>query len=182
MPYKDPIKKEAYKERKKELNRIYYQQNREKILEQKRNYDAQNKEKDKEYYNQNKEEINKRNNDYKKRRKETDPFYKFQETTRANLKRSIRTKGYGKKTKTQEVLGCSYSELIIHLENQFEDWMTWDNYGLYNGQQNYGWDIDHIKPLSSAQNEEELITLFNHANLQPLCSYVNRVTKREKSL
>jgi len=57
--------------------------------------------------------------------------------------------------------------------------MTWDNYGKYNGEPNYGWDIDHIKPISLGKNEEELIELNNYINLQPLCSYINRVIKRE---
>jgi hypothetical protein len=40
--------------------------------------------------------------------------------------------------------------------------MNWNNYGYY------GWHIDHIKPLSSAKNEFELIKLFHYTNLQPL--------------
>ena len=31
------------------------------------------------------------------------------------------------------------------------DWMTWENKGLYSGELNYGWDIDHIIPLSTAK-------------------------------
>jgi hypothetical protein len=27
--------------------------------------------------------------------------------------------------------------------------MIWDNYGLYNGTPEYGWDIDHIIPFIS---------------------------------
>ena len=34
--------------------------------------------------------------------------------------------------------------------------MNWENYGLYNGELNYGWDIDHIIPISSAKTEEEV--------------------------
>jgi len=40
-----------------------------------------------------------------------------------------------------------------------------NNYGLYNGEINYEWDIDHIEPIS---------------NLQPLCSYTNRFIKKNK--
>jgi 5-methylcytosine-specific restriction endonuclease McrA len=58
--------------------------------------------------------------------------------------------------------------------------MTWDNYGKYNGEFNYGWDIDHIIPLSSASSIEELNLLNNHTNLQPLCSKVNRDIKKDK--
>jgi hypothetical protein len=57
--------------------------------------------------------------------------------------------------------------------------MNWDNYGKYNGELDYGWDIDHIIPLSSATTEEELLKLNHFNNLQPLCSYTNRVIKRD---
>ena len=55
--------------------------------------------------------------------------------------------------------------------------MSWNNYGLYNGELNYGWDIDHIMPLSSAKTQEDIIKLNHYSNLQPLCSYHNRWVK-----
>ena len=57
--------------------------------------------------------------------------------------------------------------------------MNWNNRGLYNGELNYGWDIDHIIPLSSAKTEEEMILLNHYSNLQPLCSKINRDIKRD---
>jgi hypothetical protein len=56
--------------------------------------------------------------------------------------------------------------------------MTWDNHGLYNGTEGFGWDIDHIIPLSSAINETDIIKLNHYFNLQPLCSKINRDVKR----
>ena len=41
-------------------------------------------------------------------------------------------------------------------------------------------DIDHIIPISTAKTEEEIIKLNHYSNLQPLCSYTNRVIKRDK--
>jgi hypothetical protein len=58
--------------------------------------------------------------------------------------------------------------------------MSWENKGLYNGELNYGWDIDHIIPLSSADIEEDIIRLNHYTNLQPLCSKVNREIKKDK--
>jgi hypothetical protein len=58
--------------------------------------------------------------------------------------------------------------------------MTWDNYGKYNGELNYGWDIDHITPTSSAKSEEDLYKLNHYTNLQPLCSKINRDVKRHR--
>jgi|LakMenEpi03Aug12_release.lakeMendotaPanAssembly.Ray.scaffolds.fasta_scaffold146267_5 hypothetical protein len=65
----------------------------------------------------------------------------------------------------------------LYLESKFEPWMSWDNYGKYNGKLCYGWDIDHIVPLSSANTEEEIIKLSHYTNLQPLCSKINRYYK-----
>jgi len=58
--------------------------------------------------------------------------------------------------------------------------MNWDNRGLYNGEFNYGWDIDHIVPLSTATTEEELIKLCHYTNTQPLCSKINRDIKKNR--
>ena len=69
-------------------------------------------------------------------------------------------KGFKKNTKTNIILGCSYEQFIIHLENQFTDGMQWDNYGE--------WHIDHIIPLATALTESDIITLNYYTNLQPL--------------
>jgi hypothetical protein len=53
------------------------------------------------------------------------------------------------------------------MEKQFKNEMTWENYGFY------GWHIDHIIPLSSAKNEEELYKLCHYTNLQPLWAKEN---------
>jgi hypothetical protein len=84
-----------------------------------------------------------------------------------------------KKSKTFEILGCTIEEFKLHLESKFESWMNWVNYGKYNGEYGYGWDIDHIIPLSSAKTEEEILKLSYYSNLQPLCSKINRDEKRD---
>jgi hypothetical protein len=88
--------------------------------------------------------------------------------------------GYKKNTRTYKILGCTYEEFKTHIESQWEEWMNWDNYGRYNGEENYGWDLDHIIPLSSVTTEEDIIRLNHYSNIQPLCSYVNRYVKRDK--
>ena len=59
--------------------------------------------------------------------------------------------------------------------------MNWENRGLYNGELNYGWDIDHRIPLSTSTCEADVIRLNHYTNLQPLCSYTNRHIKRNNS-
>ena len=68
---------------------------------------------------------------------------------------------------TKEYTKEEFEEFKTYLESQFEDWMNWDNYGLYNGEEKYGWDIDHIIPISSGINENEVVKLNHFTNLQP---------------
>ena len=63
-----------------------------------------------------------------------------------------------------DVLGYSQEELIKHLEKQFIDGMTWDNYGK--------WHVDHIRPITSFDiieiGDEEFLKCWGLGNLQPL--------------
>lgn len=61
-----------------------------------------------------------------------------------------------------ELIGCSIEQLLEHLESQFQDGMTWDNYGE--------WHIDHIKPCAMFDftKEEDQRECFHYTNLQPL--------------
>jgi len=92
---------------------------------------------------------------------------------RARTAKAIRDQGYPKKSKTSEMLGCSWEELIIFLSSKFVDAMTWENRHL--------WHIDHIIPLASATSEEELIKLNHYTNLQPLWAADN-LRKSDKIL
>lgn len=97
---------------------------------------------------------------------------------RLNMRNILNKSLKNKKLKSIEIIGCRFEELKIYLESKFEPWMNWGNRGLYNGDFNYGWDIDHIIPLHSAKTEEDLIRLNHYTNLQPLCSKINREIKR----
>ncbi len=104
---------------------------------------------------------------------------------RTLISKSIREKGFSKKTKTYKILGCSFEEFKIYIENKFESWMNWENHGKYNGEYNIYWQYDHIIPLSTAKTEEELIMLNHYSNFQPLCSRKNleknyEISDREK--
>ena len=162
----------------KERSRIWYENNKEYSKEKARIWREENreykKEKDREYSLKNKDKRNKRHY----ARMLEDPLYNLSHSIRGLLYISINKK-YSKNSKTQEILGCSFEEFKLYLESKFEDWMTWENKGLYNGELNYGWDIDHIIPTSSAETEEDIIRLNHYTNLQPLCSYTNRYIKKD---
>lgn len=64
-----------------------------------------------------------------------------------------------------DFLGCTPEYLKNHLQKQFCHGMSWKNHGL--------WHIDHIKPLSSAKNVDEIYNLCHYTNLQPLWAFDN---------
>ena len=132
-------------------------------------------------YNQvNKELINKKYLVRTKNRMQKDPLFKLSRNIPKLIRLSIKREGYSKKTKTYQILGCTFNQFKSYIESKFEHWMTWDNYGKYDGSIGYGWEFDHIIPVSSAKTEEELLKLNHYSNLQPLDGYVNRYIKRNK--
>jgi hypothetical protein len=113
------------------------------------------------------------------KRLEKDPLYRLRISYLRRLNKSIKRFNI-RDIKFLDNLGCTLEVLKLHIESKFDNWMNWENYGLYNGQLNYGWDIDHIIPISNARSEEEFFKLFHYTNLQPLCSKVNRDIKKDK--
>lgn len=156
----------------KEYRKTGYIRNREKILAQKKQYKKDNAEKISQYnkeYNARpevKEAKTKYNREYERNRKANDPLYKFQKDIQSNISRSISSAGYRKNSRTQDILGCDYNFLREYLARQFKDGMSWDNYGE--------WEIDHIKPISSAKNFSDVVKLNHYTNLQPLWRWDNR--------
>ena len=186
-------KKKAYqlynKEKIKTDKQKYYQEHKKEFYQRNKKYIALNtceiREKEKKYRFKVKQsekylEIKKQRNNLRKKKRLTNSLFRIKSDIRSIIGKAFRNHGYSKNTKTQEILGCSFEEFKVYIESKWEPWMNWENRGKYNGQLNYGWDIDHIIPLETAKNEEELIKLNHYTNLQPLCSKVNRHIKWNK--
>jgi hypothetical protein len=158
----------------------YYELNRDLILEKSSIRYEENRDQkldyQKEYQNKNKE----KRNQYLSRRRKNDVMFRLTTNIRNLINNSFYESGYSKKTRTEEIIGCSFNEMRFYLESRFEDWMDWENRGIYTGEFNSGWDIDHIIPISSAKSEQEIINLNHYTNLQPLCSKINRDIKKNK--
>ena len=101
--------------------------------------------------------------------------------SRSLISNSLKFTGKKKDTKIEKLLGCKITDFKIYIESNFEPWMNWNNKGRYNGEFEFGWDIDHIKPLNSATTMEEIIKLNHYTNLVPLCSKINRDIKKDKT-
>ncbi len=178
------FEKESTIEYRKEYNKNYWIENSDELKEKNKERYYENQEayllQKKEYYSNNREIMVSRSVNYAINRLKVDPIYKFRINTRSSILKIFKDNGYTKSKKTEEILCISILEFVNYIESKFEDWMTWENRGLYNGELNYGWDIDHIIPISSGNTEEEIIKLNHYSNLQPLCSKVNRDIKRDR--
>jgi len=138
----------------------YYLENKERIIANKKQYRLDNKEAIAEYYLSNKERIIETSRKYQNNRRKTDPLFKLSCNIRRRTRKAFKSKGLAKKNTTRDMLGCTFDFMQDHLVKQFTKGMTLENYGE--------WHIDHIKPLVSAENEQELIKLAHYTNLQPL--------------
>ena len=119
---------------------------------------------------------------YHKMKMDTDILYRLKHGFQRRLNKSLKKNKfiYSSTFDLLSIIGCSFEEFKLHIENNFEYWMTWENYSKYNGEFNYGWDIDHIIPISFGKSEEQITELNHYSNLQPLCSKINRDLKRNK--
>lgn len=188
--------REANPNKIKETHKNYRKNNKIKIKERDKKFSENNQEYIQEYRkewnktnlkNKRKGQIKYRKNNSKKisrrikERKLIDPIFKLQKNISDSIRISIKRAGYNKKSKTTKILGCTFNEFKIYLESKFELWMNWNNHGKYKKDTfNFGWDLDHIIPISSAITYEDIIRLSHYTNFQPLCSKINRDVKKNK--
>jgi hypothetical protein len=123
-------------------------------------YYNNNLEKRKKYLENTKEERRIKRNLFEKLKRDTDPVYKLKIYVRNRIGFYIKKTDITKRNRTFQLVGCSPLELKLFLEQKFIEGMSWENQGK--------WHIDHIIPLSSATNEEELYKLCHFTNLQPM--------------
>lgn len=96
-------------------------------------------------------------------RRKLDTVLRLTNAMRCRLRSAV-VRGRGHKSSmTFDLIGCTPDALRAHIESQFEQWMTWDNYGSE-------WHVDHIRQcslfdLTDPQQQREC---FNYSNLRPL--------------
>lgn len=149
-------RKSYAKHREKRLseNRAQYRAKREDRLAWNKQWVANNKDRVREYHR-----------DYAKSRRLEDPLFMLTGRCRARVTDAFRRgalgkAGFTKKSKTLDLVGCTWEDLKAHIESLFLDGMTWENRSE--------WHIDHIKPLASAKSEDDIRRLFHYTNLRPL--------------
>lgn len=168
------------KNRKKILKKciFYYLEHKDKIKKYSKEYREAHlehyKQLNKNYYQSNKKQLNLRANKYQKSRNKNNASFKILKSLRSRLNQGLN--GINKSKRTLELLGCSVEFFKKHLESQFQEGMTWDNYGRgWNGKGMQEWQIDHIRPcamfdLTDPKQQEQC---FHYTNLQPLWAKIN---------
>ena len=114
-----------------------------------------------------------RHREYMGMRYKRDLDFRLRSALRSRIRQAVKRDSGEKSLKTIELIGCSVKELRQHLESQFAEGMSWDNYGQ--------WHIDHIIPCASFDltDEQEQRECFHYTNLQPLWG-VDNLKKGDK--
>ena len=102
------------------------------------------------------------------RKKRLDPHYRMVQSLRAYFYSVI----IKKENSVFKYLGMSADEFRQYLESQFDDNMSWDNYGSY-------WERDHIKEIENfdLSKTEHISECWNSKNLRPLSVEKNRTRR-----
>jgi hypothetical protein len=141
----------------------YAKNHREERKQYQREYTAANPEYGKNWKIENRDEINRQ----ERNRHATDINFRLKKNVSRSINRMIRKNG----DSTFNNLPYTAQELREHLEKQFDDKMTWDNYGSY-------WHIDHIIPHSifryTSMKDPAFMECWSLKNLRPLEARQNR--------
>lgn len=170
----------GYRDKCIECYKDYYIENKDDIITKMNLRKDANKKTKALRYSKNKKIINRKSTEYAINRDKIDPLFRLRHNMRTAIRDCFIRNGYRKDSKTSELLGCTFNQFKLYIESKFEHWMTWENRGKYNGQFYYGWDIDHIMPISSANTIDDVHKLSHYTNFQPLCSHINRDIKKDK--
>ena len=161
------------KECAREYTRKYAKENRGRLKQLQKEWRERNKEKIKQWNADFKaaqgDYVKEYNRIYQLDRYHSVPKVKLHNNVACMVRLSLHGKKAGNVLET--ILGYTTEDLMKHIENQFDDKMTWDNYGEY-------WHIDHIKPQSlfnfESFEDDEFKECWGLDNLQPLSAEENR--------
>lgn len=178
-----------YKENKDKIlinKKFYYKNNKTTILEiRKQHYNKNNKRKyNQQYYKDHKRNIINQQNQYSKLRRANDLKFRLKTCIFSSINFYLKRNGFIKNKSTLGYLPYSIDQLRMHLENQFESWMNWNNHGRYssklwndNDQSTWTWQIDHIIPHSTfkytSMEDEDFKKCWALNNLRPLSAKQN---------
>jgi len=158
-------------EREKEINKKWRKENLDKTREYNKQYYQENTYKRREQYKEWRQANPEYRKQYQNRRRNLNPVYKMICNIRSRVSSYCKAIKLNKNTRTKDMLGIDLAGFQAYMESKFQEGMTWDNYGQ--------WHVDHIKPISLATTEQEIIELNHYTNLQPLWA-VDNIKKSNK--
>ena len=146
----------------------YATKNKEKISEYHKEWSNENRDKLKEYHSkwrdENRINVNENTRLWYLNKRRTDGSFRLKCNTRTALWTCLKERNVAKYRSTFILLGYTLEELMSHLEKQFTEGMTWDNYGE--------WHVDHKIPMASfnfeTTEDREFKLCWCLDNLQPL--------------
>ena len=170
-----------FKGGKSESDKRHYLENREKRLQYFSDWQKDNRDRLNDYHQKWREKNIDKHREYKrkyeKHRKDTDPLYKLISNFRTAIYQVLKENSVEKNKSYFDILQYTPEELINHLEKQFKDDMTWENYGI--------WHVDHKLPITSfniqEMGDEEFMKCWSLGNLQPMWGEEN-IRKSNKIL
>lgn len=156
---------EKNRDRHIEYHSSYRQENREKISKRNREQYLKNREYRLQYAKLKQRERRNEINEQARKRYKNCPKTKISFSVSTRIRRSL--KGGAKGIFSH--LPYTKEDLVNHLEKQFTEGMSWENYGE--------WHIDHIMPIASYKYEsiedEGFIECWSLSNLRPLWAKEN---------
>jgi len=124
------------------------------------------------YYKQNKAKCLEACRVYIKRRRETDASFHLRSCISHNIRQNIIKKQGKKEGSIFKHLPYTLNELKTHLENLFEPWMDWNNYGGRASNRERTWWVDHKIPQSllpyDSLSHPNFTKCWALSNLQPM--------------
>jgi len=157
------------KECQKEYQRQWYEINKTRVKKTQGKYHEANKElllaRTNAYRNANRAKVREWDRTRYRNKMDSDTSFKVKRNLRPRIYSALR--GFNKSEKTAILLGCSIGQLKTHIESQFKNGMSWDNYGE--------WHVDHIRPCASFDLADpgQQKQCFHCSNLQPLWAKEN---------
>ena len=150
----------------------YRDDNKEKLSQ----YYQDTKERKKQYAQEHKEDRRIYQKEYKRNRNANDPAFVLRSNVNRHIHHALKRAGGSKAGESVlQYLPYTIEELKEHLQNQFVEDMSWDNYGE--------WHIDHIYPQSKlpydSMSHPNFLKCWALDNLQPLWASAN-ITKGNK--
>jgi len=153
-----------FTDKKEKANKEWTSRNSEKVKKIKKDYVERNRGWIHDYWKEHHAtpEARERRRNRWKEKYYADPTFRLRSLVSGAVHEGLKKSSARKDNSTWKALPYTPQQLREHIENQFEEWMSWDNYGV--------WHIDHIIPCANfnLSDPEQQKICFHYTNLQPM--------------